>query len=172
MPAVTETTGALAADLRRYLDLEPVAARPPGNWYRFGKTVRRNRLAFAAAAAVMVALMFGIATTSYQAARAHAEADRNKQVALFLADIFKSAGPSVAMGRDTKLLREIVDRAAARAARDLANQPEVQAQVLNTLADTYHELGLYHDMEKMARESLRLQFSQTRRGKSRRGQVP
>src|SRR5262249_28944595 len=52
-----ETANSLAADLRRYLDDEPVAACPPSPWYRFGKFTRRNRAALATAAVVAAALV-------------------------------------------------------------------------------------------------------------------
>ncbi len=54
-----ETANGLAADLKRHLDNEPVLARPPGNLYRFQKTVRRNKLAFAAVTIVSLALALG-----------------------------------------------------------------------------------------------------------------
>ena len=59
-----ETANGLAADIQRHLQNEPVVARPPSNLYRFQKLVRRNKLAFAAVSAVVVALMlgFGIST--------------------------------------------------------------------------------------------------------------
>lgn len=52
-----ETANGLAADIQRHLNHEPVSARPPGNWYRFHKLVRRNKLAFAAISALAVALL-------------------------------------------------------------------------------------------------------------------
>src|SRR5439155_1590025 len=65
-----ETANGLAADLKRHLDNEPVLACPPSNLYRFQKMVRRNKLAFAATAAVAFALFAGIGATSWQAIRA------------------------------------------------------------------------------------------------------
>ena len=47
-----ETANGLAADLKRHLDNEPVAARPPGNLYRFQKIGGRNKIAFVSASAV------------------------------------------------------------------------------------------------------------------------
>ena len=44
-----ETANGLAADVRRYLDDEPVEARPPSAWYRLGKFARRNRAALTTA---------------------------------------------------------------------------------------------------------------------------
>ena len=56
-----ETANGLAADLKRHLNGEPVVARPPSTTYRFQKMVRRNKLAFAAAGAVLAALVLGLA---------------------------------------------------------------------------------------------------------------
>ena len=55
-----ETASALAADVQRYLNNEPVTARPPSNLYRFQKLVRRNKTAFAAVGAVAAALVVGL----------------------------------------------------------------------------------------------------------------
>ena len=65
-----DTANGLAADLKRHLDNEPVVARPPSSAYRFQKLVRRNKLAFAAATAVSIALLIGIVTSTWQAFRA------------------------------------------------------------------------------------------------------
>jgi WD40 repeat protein/serine/threonine protein kinase len=65
-----QTANGLAADLRRYLDSEPIAARPPSNLYRLRKLAQRHKLAFVAVGAVLVALIVGLLTTSWQASRA------------------------------------------------------------------------------------------------------
>ena len=56
-----ETANGFARDLQRFLDDEAVVARPPSNIYRFQKLVRRNKLAFAAAAAVDMESRVGLA---------------------------------------------------------------------------------------------------------------
>ncbi|HWQ91107.1 MAG TPA: protein kinase, partial [Clostridia bacterium] len=60
----------LAADLQRYLDQEPVLARPQSTAYRLRKAFRRHRAAFAAAAAILVAVMAGVTGSVRQALRA------------------------------------------------------------------------------------------------------
>jgi hypothetical protein len=65
-----ETANGLAMDIQRHLNNEAVVARPPSAAYRFQKLVRRNKLAFAAAAAVAVALVFGVVASTWQAVRA------------------------------------------------------------------------------------------------------
>lgn len=50
------TVAGLAADVRCHLNDEPVSARPPGQFYLFAKLVRRNKIAFAAVSAIVLAL--------------------------------------------------------------------------------------------------------------------
>jgi tetratricopeptide (TPR) repeat protein/predicted Ser/Thr protein kinase len=58
---------AFADDLRRYLAHKPIQARPDAFWYRTGKFLRRNTLGVAAATAVMLALIGGLAASLWQA---------------------------------------------------------------------------------------------------------
>jgi serine/threonine protein kinase/Flp pilus assembly protein TadD len=71
-----ETANGLAADLRRYLDDEPVQACPPSARYRLGKFVRRNRAALATAALLTLALLAGTIVSTWQALRARSESAR------------------------------------------------------------------------------------------------
>lgn len=72
------TATALAEDLRRYLDDEPVTARPDAAGYRLRKFVRRHRLATGAATATALALLLGVIGTTWQAY----EARRQRDIAL------------------------------------------------------------------------------------------
>jgi hypothetical protein len=65
-----DTASTLAQDIERHLGHEPVIARPPSRVYRFQKLVRRNRLTFAAAGAVIVALALGAVISAWQWRRA------------------------------------------------------------------------------------------------------
>jgi len=65
-----QTAHALAEDIERHLNDEPVSAGRPGTLYRFHKLVRRNKGVFAAVGAVAVVLVLGIASSTWQAARA------------------------------------------------------------------------------------------------------
>ena len=55
-----QTAATLALDVSRYLLDEPVEARRPTAAYRLRKLVRRNRVAFGVAAALLVALTAGL----------------------------------------------------------------------------------------------------------------
>jgi WD40 repeat protein/serine/threonine protein kinase len=82
-----ETANGIAMDISRHLDHEPVVARPPSKLYRFEKLVRRNKLAFAASAAVVTALVVGLGTAVYslakeKASRRRAQAAEQEQLRL------------------------------------------------------------------------------------------
>ncbi|HKB36078.1 MAG TPA: hypothetical protein VKD72_06465, partial [Gemmataceae bacterium] len=51
-----ETANGFAIDVQRYLADEPVLACPPSAWYRFRKSVRRNKTALVVAALVLFLL--------------------------------------------------------------------------------------------------------------------
>ena len=60
-----ETANGLAMDVQRFLDNEPVLARPPNRLYRLQKLVRRNQLVFVASGAVAVALLLGLGISTW-----------------------------------------------------------------------------------------------------------
>src|SRR5262245_31252402 len=62
-----ETANGLAADLRRYLDDEPVQACPPSAGYRLRKLARRHRAALTTAELLALALIAGTIVSTWQA---------------------------------------------------------------------------------------------------------
>ncbi|MCX6854044.1 MAG: protein kinase [Verrucomicrobia bacterium] len=60
-----DTATSMMLDIMRYLNDEPVSATPPSVAYRFMKMVRRHRKSMAAAAAVLISLVFGLVGTTY-----------------------------------------------------------------------------------------------------------
>jgi serine/threonine protein kinase/tetratricopeptide (TPR) repeat protein len=87
-----ETASALAADVERYLREEPVQAGKPSAGYRLSKFLKRNKGPVVAAVVVLLALLGGIAGTTWGLIRAdHAlagerqsreRADRQSELAL------------------------------------------------------------------------------------------
>ena len=158
-----ETASGMAMDIQRHLHNEPVTARPASAAYRFRKMVRRNKLAFAAAGAVLAALVIGLGISTWMffeekdareravAAekaqseerkkaedRSRARAGKSRQ---FLDDMLEGVGPSVALGDDTKMLRKILDKTVERIGEDLKDQPEVEADLRHIIGNVYLELG-------------------------------
>jgi len=65
-----ETPNSLANDLRAHLSGRPIQAAPPSITYQFRKLITRYRGPVYAIAAVMLVLLIGIATTTFQMIRA------------------------------------------------------------------------------------------------------
>jgi len=77
-----ETANGLARDLQRHLANEPITARPPSRLYELQKTVRRHKVGFAAAVAILLVILLGACVSAWQAIRAkHAQADAEQQAA-------------------------------------------------------------------------------------------
>ncbi|MES2476229.1 MAG: serine/threonine-protein kinase [Verrucomicrobiota bacterium] len=55
-----QTVNSLALDVQRFLEHQPVAARPPGRFYLLGKFIRRNRLAVGAGISLAISLLAGL----------------------------------------------------------------------------------------------------------------
>jgi tetratricopeptide (TPR) repeat protein/predicted Ser/Thr protein kinase len=160
----------LADELNRFLRDEPIRARPVNRIEKGWRwCVRKPAVATAIGLVLVLLLVVGvgspIAAFRINRERQRAQADRKKaeneafksrQVARFLTDMLEGVGPSKALGRDTTMLREILNKTAERVGKELTNQPEVELDLRTTLANTYEELGLYEQMEGMARQSLAL----------------
>jgi len=188
-----ETTSGLALDIKRHLNNEPVAARPPSHVYKFQKLVLRHRLVFAAAAVILLALAVGVAVSiraslkEHQARleaerqrlvaqanekiartaqvkaeaeeqRAQVEAAKSEHIARFLEDMLDGVGPSVAMGADTTLLKKILDNTSKRVGTDLTNEPDVEADLRNTLGQVYWAIGDLTNAEAMHRAAVGLRL--------------
>ncbi len=172
-PRRYQTASSFAGDIEHFLNNEPVVARPPTALYRLQKLVRRNQVIFTASTAVAMAIVVGLVVSTWlffseQTARRDADraARRSQLVALFLGYMLRGVGPGVALGRDTTLLREILDNTLARVTNDLKDQPEVQAEICNTLGEVYRALGQSGKAEQLHR-SARSLLELTRGAKGR-----
>lgn len=166
-----DTAAALAMELKRHLNNEPVLAGPPSTLYRLKKFARRNRtgvLAGSAVAAMLVlcvcvSILFALtAMKSERRADAQAaEAQRQSEIAAavntFLTeDLIKAVSPD-RLGRDVSM-REVLDAAAFQLAHQaevdgrFADKLEVKAGIRRALGETYHGLGFYeqahHHLER------------------------
>jgi serine/threonine protein kinase len=179
-----ETATELLRDVERHLNDEAIVARPPSRLYRFQKLARRNKGAFAAIGAVAAALVIGMVATSMEAirasraeneqrklrtraqadetkakdqeAKAKTEASKSQQVAQFMMDILDGASPIKAMGRDTTVLREILNDTEKRLAAELKDQPAVQAELREDIGSVYYHWSEYAKAEELCRQALSL----------------
>lgn len=151
-----ETANGLALDIQRYLAREPISARPPSKFYKFQKTVLRNQLLFLSIGAFVLLLIISLVAVSKSLAQerqsrreAEAASVKSRQVTKFLEEMLNGVGPSVALGRDTTMLREILDRTSERVGTDLGDQPAVEAELRSLIGTLYRRIGLYDEAEAM-----------------------
>ena len=139
---------ALARDIERHLDLQPVEARAPTWHYRVGRLVRRRWPLFAAAAVVLVmALGFSWRLVNERdralvaERQARSQAETAEQVSQFLVSIFEYANPEKNPSRRDISAREMLEESTRRLDGMLGEQPEVKARLLDVLARAWDRLG-------------------------------
>ncbi|URI06734.1 serine/threonine protein kinase [Aquincola tertiaricarbonis] len=156
---------AFAQDLRRWRDGEPVQARPDSLAYRTGKFIARHRLQVGAGAVAVVALLAGSGVALWQAREARAQAElalteaaTARSVQAFLESVFMTntghQDDPEAARRTTA--RELLDRGAARIERELADVPEAQLRLNQTMQEMYIHMGLNERATALQRRSLAL----------------
>ena len=150
----------LAADVKRYLNNEPVLASAPSVSYRVQKFVRRHRIGVAAAGAVALLLLTLAISMTIQAVRiakerdrANREAETARRVADFLTGLFSVSDPDSARGKQITA-REILDKGAREIETGLSGQPEIQARLMATMGDVYAGLGLYDQATRLVQEAV------------------
>ena len=89
-------------------------------------------------------------------AKANRGAIKSREVATFLKGMLEGVGPSVALGRDTTMLREILDKTRQRLDQDLSDQPAIQAELRFTIGNVYRDLENYNEAAAQFRECLKL----------------
>jgi serine/threonine protein kinase len=135
-----ETANGLAMDVHRYLNNEPVIARPPSRLYRFQKLVRRNKIVFASGVAVAAALLIGLGTATWlffmeRAARREAVAAEELQY-LLRQDAEQARANEAELRRQAEI-REKITLADVRVNQ---NAPEEADNLLNGYAPTQPSL--------------------------------
>jgi serine/threonine protein kinase len=138
----------LADDLNRHLLGLPVSARQ-GDWrYNSSKFLRRHFLVVLGVAAAFFGLAVIAGVTLLQnhrielARQATAqERDRAQQVSAFLVDVFSQADPFNAQGREPTA-KDLLDRGSEKILANTNLQPEVRAQLLESIGLAYRRQGL------------------------------
>ncbi len=143
----------LAAELQRFLEERPIQARPDSVLYRSRKLVLRHKLATAAILAAILSLVVGLAVALRQAEIARAQAQRAERVKELLVSIFREADAETGQGA-TLTAREILDTGARRLETELDAEPQVQAELLDAVAQIERSLGLFDSARKTAGSAL------------------
>ncbi len=143
----------LAVDIRRFLNNEPIQARPASAGYQLKKYMRRHRIGAAFTVAMVLVVASFTLVQARQLRRTTRERDRADRVTEYMAGMFKVSDPSEARG-NTITAREILDKASGNIDSGLAQDPELQAQMIVLMSRVYGSLGLYPRSETLARQAV------------------
>ena len=163
------TVNAFADDLQRCLDGRPVLARPDTRVYRVRKFIARNRLATAAGAGTLVAILAGAGVSAWQAyeagvqrnvavrerIRADAEANlarRAARLARANADLTDYLTSDLTIGRSTTDLEQQLERAIVAVRRQYRDDPLLRLNLLLGIAGRFRQLGSFDRHRQLVAE--------------------
>ncbi|HRW55420.1 MAG TPA: serine/threonine-protein kinase [Phycisphaerae bacterium] len=147
-----------SADLQRFLNNEPIAARSLTLGYQLRKFSQRNKTLVAASLALLLALIGGVIAERYRANQAIAarntaiaeraaadeargqallEATRARTVVGILGGMLQEAATDQARGRNPTV-QEALDNLAVEIDNGVIESPEVEATVRLIIGDVYH----------------------------------
>jgi tetratricopeptide (TPR) repeat protein len=148
---------ALAEDLHRWLEGEPIAARAVGPVVRFGMWCRRKPVYAGLAAALMLTVLAGAAGIGWNWQLAVRERRKATAINSFLIDGMLAQASPGSNPRAAKLtVEELLDRASARIGLLADDQPEIEAAIRVMIGQVYASLGERGKAEPHTRRAIEL----------------
>ena len=153
---------ALIRDIDAFLEKRPLEARAESWTYRLGKFVRRRRarLAYAAGTICVLIGLVGYFTYRLQQSRNQelAEAARTQRIQQFTTNLFQGSDSSAGPADDLRV-KTLLDRGREEAG-SLSGDPEMQADMWETLGNIYRKLGDPRQADLLLSASLEKRRSQ------------
>ena len=159
------SAGALADDIDRLIDGQPVAAHPPSTWYRTQKFVMRHRGGVATTLLFLLAIIAALGLALWQASVAQQEARNARREAAratatrdFLIRVFRASDPRIAQDKPRGQItaKELLDFSAPRIGTEFANDPDTQIELLGVTASIYHAFDDQERYQVLHRQQLEL----------------
>lgn len=158
---------ALADDLRRFLDDQPIAARPPGTVEQLRRFVRRNRAATAFSAALALVLLLGAVGTTIGMVRARAaerearrleaeareEARTAESVSRYLVGLFEASDPDSAR-EEAAASRRLLAQGVRQLETGLQDEPRVRGRLYHVLGTVHRNIGLYPQARELLEKAV------------------
>jgi len=164
-----QSASEFAADVRRFLCDEPIAARPATVTYQFRKFVQRNRGLVFGAAMALLALVGGLVAST----ALYLRAERNRAIAeasqvradheaklsrgvrdYLITGLLKAADP-LRMGYDVKMM-DALSHASDGLQERFADDPETEAAIRYDLADVLASLSRFKQSEAEYRRCIEI----------------
>jgi serine/threonine-protein kinase len=155
-------------DIARYLASRPVTARRDTPTYRTKKFVRRNKLAVAAGALVLLAIISGLIIAMKEASVARRQRDIARQqqakaerIAEFLTTALSYSNPLLMASEKNRrdaTINEMLDEVAPRLETELKDDPDIKASLEGTVGAAYFAQSRLTDAERYLNASLQDQL--------------
>ena len=152
----------LADDLKRYLNNEPVLAKPDKLFYRMRKFIQRHAFGVVTTAAVMLSLLllsvllFNRTQELEGALQAtQEEQQRVNQITDFLIDVFKLSDP-LQNQSDVVDVKSLLDYSSQQLDGQFNQQPATKAKLYQTLASVYLNMSDIESAEKLLNQAKQL----------------
>lgn len=147
---------ALMRDVGHYLESEPLEARPDSLRYRWAKFVRRHRNAVLASTVATAAVVGLVVFFTVRLARARStaeeEAARTQRIQQFMTRLFEGGDQAAGPKEDLRVV-SLLDLG-VQEARGLDSEPEVQADLYQTLGGIYEKLDNLAQAESLLQQAL------------------
>ena len=139
------SVGKLAEDVERHLNRQPVHARASTWTYRTERFIARHRLPVGLCALLALTVTVAAVGLAVQTRHARLEAERSRSMATFLTHVIglgydRDTGPMRSEGASTRVI-DVIRYAAERLPVEMADQPELEAQMRANIGQVLVELG-------------------------------
>jgi len=161
-----QTVDAFAADVRAFLEHQPIEARRASTAYQIRKFACRHKAGVAVGGVLllgmmgtMTALSVGIVRTraanelaEQRRVAAEIELDKQSRISVFFRDLLSEVDPGQS-GPDMRVL-ELLDVASGEVEERFTEYPELRASIQSTIGETYTRLGSYEIAEQQLLDAI------------------
>ncbi|MDX1640458.1 MAG: serine/threonine-protein kinase [Balneolaceae bacterium] len=162
-----DSAGQFIEDLDRLKNGLPLLAQRDTVSYRLQKFIKRYRVGVASGAvfflliiAFSVTLVLQQRTTIRERDRAQQEAEKARQIATFVTNLFHTSNPENEEGNALTAL-DMLDRGTQQLREDMGSYQEVQATLFQTIGDAYASLGHPEQARPLLEEAVAMRRNQS-----------
>lgn len=162
------TVNEFSNDIERHLKGLTVMATSDTFSYRAEKFIKRNKIPIIAGSLIFISLLAATIVTLIQNSRvneqrnlaeeqrkeAEKQQQKSERVTAFMVDLFRG-GKSKEKGQEISA-KEIINRGSERVINELKDEPDLQATLLDTMANASINLGLFEEALKMSKMTLKI----------------
>ncbi len=149
----------LAADVHRFLNNEPISARPASTIYQLRKFARRNTGLVGGITIAFLMLIASVIQVTLERDTARVEAARASALNTFLLDDMFGGIDPYSGGRKDMTVAQLLDNATSHLDDAFAGQPAQESVIRAALGDLYNNLGDKQKAETMMRDALKAQVN-------------